>query len=189
MMASLSFFVAVVLLLVWYVTVHRYNAISTYRDRLFAIRRELFLLAAESKNLPFDGDVYRGLEILINVNIRFAHQVSFIKMKLFGIVWRRFGARPRKNDLISNLPRGIHGLPKPERAKVQELCDRMDVETARLLARISPGFFLYTVLPFPIVLIKVRRREQNRHYLDVWEWRSKRVGKGIETHAARMCPA
>jgi hypothetical protein len=53
--------------------------VSRFRNRLFAVRSDLFALAAEG-SLEFDGLAYCGLRFRLNALLRFAHRVSLISL-------------------------------------------------------------------------------------------------------------
>jgi hypothetical protein len=61
----------------WFVGWRGYH-LDLFRQRLFAIRQELFDLAARGE-VEFNGYAYGGLRQQINALIRFAHRLSFLR--------------------------------------------------------------------------------------------------------------
>jgi hypothetical protein len=86
----------------------REHRIDTYRQRLFAIRDELFDYAA-SGAIKFDDPAYTTLRDLSNGLIRFAHRMTFTRVLANWF----FGKVPRTNHMetwmvdVNNRPAGV----------------------------------------------------------------------------------
>jgi hypothetical protein len=65
----------------WFYFVKEYR-VEAFRERLFSIRDELFLFAADG-NVAFDNPAYTDLRDLINGMLRFAHRISFLTLLTF----------------------------------------------------------------------------------------------------------
>jgi hypothetical protein len=62
------------------------------RQRLFAIRRELFIYMADGRIRPTDP-AYVALRSSINSLLLFADRLSFLRLVMDGLLWRRRGAK------------------------------------------------------------------------------------------------
>src|SRR4051812_4242677 len=67
----------------WYVGWRRYR-LDLFRQRLFALRDELFDIAATG-DLRFNDYAYGGLRRLLNNTIRFGHRVNSMQLLVVGI--------------------------------------------------------------------------------------------------------
>jgi hypothetical protein len=91
--------------------------ISRFRDRLFEIRSELFLLCVEG-NLEFNGIVNSGLRFRLNALLRFARGVSFLSLVIAAVTERR---TDESDPYIERWERAADQLPEPTKLKVREL--------------------------------------------------------------------
>ena len=77
--------------------------VDLLRQRLFAIRDELFDFAADG-GISFDDPVYRGLRDEINSFIRFAHKITFSRLVLTELFWAGETVQPHWHELVAALP-------------------------------------------------------------------------------------
>lgn len=95
--------------------------VDTFREELFCIRRDLFLLAA-SGEISFDSHSYVELRYRINGMLRFAHRISlpasFVAAKLAEI-------NPDKTNIYDNWKKSLEDVPVEVRAKLNSIHSRM----------------------------------------------------------------
>lgn len=67
-------------------------AIDSFREKLFSIRNEFFLMALHKESgLNFDSDVYQNFELLLNTTIRYGHRLSLLNGFIFKLInWLSF---------------------------------------------------------------------------------------------------
>ena len=75
--------------------------LNSFRDKLFSLRHELLLLTFDSK-LSCDDNIYRYYENRINLQIRFAHLISFPKMLICSFYFKKRGINPSEIDFFEN---------------------------------------------------------------------------------------
>ncbi|MGA2167021.1 MAG: hypothetical protein ABSG62_02340 [Terracidiphilus sp.] len=133
--------------------------IDFFRQRLFALRSDLFDLAANGV-VPFDHPAYTQLRLLINGMIRFGHRVTFPTLMVAAAQSKDVTSDPlaewKKN--VQELPEGardqllvIHsGVSK---SVIQHLIGGSVVLSTYVLARV----LLAVTRAFPLLLIGKRR--------------------------------
>lgn len=80
--------IALLLLWVLYFWLYREYRLDLFRQRMFALRDELFDLA-DGGTLPFDSKAYGMLRSVINGNIQFGHQLGFLELLFYCAAGRR----------------------------------------------------------------------------------------------------
>lgn len=76
--------------------------IDILRQRLFAIRDELFDFAADD-GIGFDHPAYRGLRDEINSFIRFARKITFSRLVLTILIWNEETVHPAWHNTVGEL--------------------------------------------------------------------------------------
>ena len=79
---------AVLCLYVAWAFVYRSQQVDQTRSQLFALRHDLFMLAANGQ-IAFDADAYRASERLLNALIRYTHRMQLLRIlavQVLGIV-------------------------------------------------------------------------------------------------------
>jgi len=115
--------ISVTLLGLWFLWFYGWQEylVARFRDRLFSLRSELFVLAAKG-SLDFDGPVYCGLRFRLNALLRFAHRVSFLSLIIASL------AEPkpsRGNPYRDKWRAGLSELPSETRVIVAGLEEQM----------------------------------------------------------------
>jgi hypothetical protein len=114
---------------------HDYR-IDALRDRLFALREELFDYAVEGK-VSFDDPAYFRLRQLINSLIRFAHRLTvtrlFVGEALTSRKWREVFGNP-----LLDWQKSVESLPKEQRQRLETLHMRVLETVVRHLVTGSP---------------------------------------------------
>lgn len=95
--------------------------VDAFREELFCIRRDLFLLAASGK-ISFDSNPYTELRYRINGMLRFAHRISlrtsFVAAKLAEI-------NPDKTNVYDEWKKSLEDVPADVRAELNSIHSRM----------------------------------------------------------------
>jgi len=127
--------------------------VDGFRDRLFALRRELFLLVADSKIAPTDL-AYVSFRRHLNGMIRFAERITFMRLAFTGIfVWWRFGAEGMRSMHDSEL-RAFDSIPDVEvRDALKRIHRKMSVAGALHIFASSPIAWLLTLLAAPVLVL------------------------------------
>jgi len=94
--------------------------VESFRDRMLALRDEMFLDAAKGY-LDFDDAAYGMLRSTMNGLIRFGDRISF--MQLFLIV---IFTKPTGDGFTQKLQKHLENLPSEKRDKLNHYRDRMD---------------------------------------------------------------
>jgi hypothetical protein len=115
----LSIFGLVSLWALFYFGLRRYR-LDNVRLQLFALRNELFLLAANGE-LAFDQPAYMVLRNRINALIRFAHIITAGRILLIGILERSM----------------VDAFAKQQKIQWQKDLDRLDMEARRKILGIE----------------------------------------------------
>ncbi|MBN2547507.1 MAG: hypothetical protein JXB50_17010 [Spirochaetes bacterium] len=69
--------------ILWFILWQKYS-LDKLREDLFAVRDELFLIAAEKKDkFGFDHQIYKEFEDFINRTIKYSHNISNLNIFLF----------------------------------------------------------------------------------------------------------
>jgi hypothetical protein len=76
--------------------------VDILRQRLFAIRDDLFDFAAD-EGIGFDHPAYRGLRDEINSFIRFAHKITFSRLVLTELFWKMEPVHPSWHETVGEL--------------------------------------------------------------------------------------
>lgn len=126
-------------------------SIDIYRDSLFRVRDELFLMAADGK-ISFDHPAYGQLRLTINGSLRFAHTLSVLDL-VFLVAQFAFDRRHNTDDLAkfsSRFAENIRDLPPDVRKDLTDLRNRTHLLVIKQLVRRNPlsvvPLFLLTAL-------------------------------------------
>jgi hypothetical protein len=86
--------------------------VTALREKLFALRDDLFDLAADGV-ISFNDPAYTQLRLLINGMIRFAHRVSFLTMIVASI-----GSRNAPSNTYEAWLKSVQRLPQESRSRL-----------------------------------------------------------------------
>jgi len=134
------------LVVLWF-TLGRWRGYKTdkFRQDLFNLRAELFDYARQG-GVRFDNRSYVRLRLLLNSMIRFAHEVSFIRLAV-AVVWERFSPVLRCVPGFVEQMEKDSELPEEARRKLTEIHERMFKLTCVQIVTTSvaalPFLFLY----------------------------------------------
>jgi hypothetical protein len=102
---------------------YRSSRTDKFRQDLFALRAELFDYAREGA-VGFDNRSYVRLRNLLNSMIRFAHEVSFVRLAV-AIVWENFSPVLREiPGFVAQMEKDC-GLSDEARKKLTDIHERM----------------------------------------------------------------
>lgn len=160
---ALASAVSIAGLLVLVYGLYRSYRIDKFRDQLFAIRDELFILGVEEK-LAFSHPAYGLLRTTLNGFIRFGDRLSVLTLLCMG-----FGLNQADRDVLTKdgfqeqWTRANVGLPDGVRAELQDMMRRMHEAVTEQLIFSSP-LLVATIVPVALYLAaqhfgKVVRRQ------------------------------
>jgi hypothetical protein len=95
--------------------------VDAFREELFSIRRDLFLMAAAGE-VSFASKSYIELRYLINGMLRFAHRIS---LPTSLVAARLAEINPDKTNIYDKWKRSLEGLPEGVRDKLDSIHSRM----------------------------------------------------------------
>ena len=126
--------------------------LDSFRDNLFALRGELFDLAASGQGLDFDSNAYRSLEALINSNLRFAERMKpSILFATFSLRKRESGNRLEMDRLAmeERFTNNLKEIQNPEAIRAYKgIRKRMEESIAKRFL-----FASWLVIPLVLALI------------------------------------
>lgn len=125
------------------------------RQVMFRYRDQLFDLAMKGA-LSFDSPTYKALRRRIEMNIRFAHELTLPRL-LFMIVHRKFteGEIP---DRANSAELGNISDPNT-RAKVAKILSRSQMALIRMIVLKSPlAFVMLPFVVYPVIIYKINVR-------------------------------
>jgi hypothetical protein len=95
--------------------------VDAFREELFSIRKDLFLMAA-SGEISFESKSYTELRYLINGMLQFAHRIS---LPTSLVAARLAEINPDKTNIYDQWKRSLDGAPAEVRAKLDSIHSRM----------------------------------------------------------------
>ncbi len=126
----------------WYlITCWRDYKTAKLRQDLFDLRSELFEYACTGA-ISFDDPLYRKLCQLLNSVIRFAHQISFVRLGVT-IVWEK--ARP----LMPGIPNYMDELRSVPSVRKEVFC-KLESIHQRMIKTIALQILVTSVMAFPM---------------------------------------
>ena len=121
--------------------------VEVFRQRLFGIRRELFLYMVDGYVAPTE-EAYELLLGSANALIRYAQIVTMARA-LFSLPWRA-----QSKEFTSRLEAAIGRISDPEaRKKLASFRDRLTLEAAFHLLRTSPLVWLFALASFVPIFV------------------------------------
>jgi hypothetical protein len=163
-----SLHLGIALLALWvllFVCVREYR-VDALRQRLFAIRDELFDYAAEG-NIDFDNNAYAFSRELLNGMIRFAHRISFSRLVLTEIMEH---VAPMPASVAAPLRlfnREMNRLPEHQHAKLCDIHQRMMQVVVRHLITGSPILMFFFIVHRLAAFIHTAAKHAQPHPFDV----------------------
>jgi hypothetical protein len=138
---------------VWFFWLYRDYRIDAYRQRLFALRNQLWDYAAAG-NISFDHPAYLIVRSRMNGLIRFAHLLSFIWV-LTGLAMRRVRPFPElEAEATLHLDQALETLEPATADKLRAFHQDALFRAAEHVILLSPIFWL---LVAPVVLVGLVR--------------------------------
>ena len=110
--------------------------IDALKDRLFALRDNLFDYAAEGE-VQFDDPAYFKLRGLINSLIRFAHRLTFTRF-LMGFLFTAWKGSEAYGNVLQEWQTAVEALPAEKQKKLNEIHSAALVMVVRHLVTGSP---------------------------------------------------
>jgi hypothetical protein len=137
--------------------------VDTFRQRLFAVRDDLFDYAA-SGAIGFNDPAYSTLRELSNSLIRFAHRATFARV--WAAVW--FGNLPRTNPMETWMAR-VNTLEPEVRDRLLKAHDDIRKASIRYVVALSPLAWIYMLVGLVISLLKIRVKIEHKEISAVIE--------------------
>lgn len=126
----------------------RRTLLEVFRQRLFGLRRELFLIMADGEIAP-DHPLYVALRSTMNGMLRFAEHLSFTRVLIVSVLGRATGAAyAERMDLLF---RSVESMGT--RKRLMRLRRRLGIEIIKFITLTSPVLWLLSVVLVPIVLL------------------------------------
>lgn len=125
---------------------YRDYRLDYFRQRLFALRDQLFDLASEGK-VGFDSDAYRLTRSMLNGTIRFGHKLGFIDILCVAIAARNADVMSRPNSFSGRLEAAYSDLDEDTRRELESIRRQMHVLMA------EQTIFTSSVLVFSLVAV------------------------------------
>ncbi len=121
----------------------------TYRDDklredIFGLRAELFDYAATGA-ISFDDPLYRKLRSLLNSVLRFAHEISFVRLAVT-IIWEKF------NPLMPGIPNYMDDLRAADNMDSQ-VFHKLESIHQRMTKIIMAQILVTSALAFPMLVL------------------------------------
>jgi hypothetical protein len=138
--------ISLALIWVFFFWVYRDYCVEDFRQKVFALRDELFDTAASEK-IPFNHKGYGRLRLTMNGAIRFAEDISFGQVILMSYFNRN---SPLLETYKNEFDREIKSLPVQEKKIVIDFQERLDDLLIEYLLTISPMMFFILM---PLILI------------------------------------
>lgn len=125
--------------------------IDNIREKLFELRNELFLIAAD-ENVAFDSQAYCILRNRLNALIRYAHTITLSRLILFGIA---ASVHPNKQyrKQQQEWAEAVERLEPASKQKVMDIHYRMHTEILSQVFSGSPILWIMFALYFPVQVI------------------------------------
>jgi hypothetical protein len=131
---------------------YRNLTVDWFRQRMFALRDELFDLAAAGE-IEFTHPAYTSLRTTMNGFIRFAHRMSLLNVILSAGVWHKADEKTvERNSFQVRWSKDAEPLPAPLRGKLTEKMLRMHGLVAAFLLLGTPLAGVMTALTIPAVV-------------------------------------
>jgi len=147
--------VAIWLLFAWFLLFHcwKNHRVDSFRQRLFAIRDELFDYAAAG-HISFDHPAYGTLRTLLNRSIRFAHKLRFSEALLI-VLAERVWPNPHASHELLRILQPILSLPDGDvKGRLLAWQSQILLEVVRFLFTGSPLFFFFAVIFGAVSLLR-----------------------------------
>lgn len=145
----------ILLLLIFYIMKeHKKVSMNNFRDNLFNLRHELFLIPL-NYDLSYDDKLYRHYERLINNQIRFAHKLSYTNIYLFD----RF-LKKKKIELKNKTDDNLNEYPDEIKNELAKIKNELTKITIYYLIKTSPMFWIIMALEL-LKTIKITNEDLN----------------------------
>lgn len=119
---------------------HKKISMKNYKDKLFDLRHELFMIPLNHK-IEYDDKIYRHYERIVNNQIRFAHKLSFSTIYL---LYRKL--KKRKVELEDKEDIILEGYPAEMKNEFLKIRNEMTKITISYLSKTSPVFWFVVFL-------------------------------------------
>jgi hypothetical protein len=140
--------VSLVALVVLYAYFFRKYHVDAFRQRVFAVRDEMFDYAASGK-ISFQDPAYRMLRQLMNGYIRFGHRISIFHIFTVMTLTRMFNEGHRPGAFRHQLNEALSKLPKETRRDLARFHDEAEMNLVYFLML---GSGLKKIVAIPMIL-------------------------------------
>jgi hypothetical protein len=140
---------------------YRQFVLESFRQKLFALRDEMFDYAAEG-NMDFSHPAYVVLRQTMNGMIRFGHRMNF-PFALSLMVVRQNAEPDAGTTFKCRLDTAKRSLPPAQQKAVDNFRVRMDFLMIEYLVQSSPIILLTIILPAAFLIEGKRRADQLVH--------------------------
>ena len=142
----------VVGLLWWLWQLYREYNVDRTRQRLFAVRDELFLRAAKG-DIPLDSDAHVIVRRLANGTIRFCHRLSFTHIIM--LLQADKAGKLRHHNTAKSIAAAVKDLPSEQRKIVLRAIN--DINSILLVHIAKGNLFMFVATEALYLLGRVRR--------------------------------
>jgi len=164
---------------------YRTYRIDHTRQRLFKIRDDLFKKAEEGI-VPFDSKAYGIARTTLNGMIRFAHDLSFLRILIILFTYKKIDQGEHARRYHEEMCEAISTLPKPARKAILEA--QLDMHLV-LLAHIVRSSIILMVLLEPLRILlsvllhwkvrRVLRSKRSRATLNIVDAEAREIGDDL----------
>jgi hypothetical protein len=123
--------------------------IESFRQKVFALRDELFDFAACGK-IPFEHKAYGRLRVTMNGAIRFAHELSLAQFLI--LLVRHHGQIDNKRGYVARLHEDMKDLTEDKKEMLLSFQNRMSIIFLKHIFASSPLFVITLILPLLSIL-------------------------------------
>jgi hypothetical protein len=143
--------VSIALVWVFFFWVWRDYCVEDFRQKVFALRDELFDKAASGK-IPYNHKGYGRLRLTMNGAIRFAEDISFGQVILMSYFNRN---SPLLETYKNEFDKEIEGLPAKEKKVIISFQERLDDLLIEYFLTISP-MMVFILIPMILIYLLLK---------------------------------
>lgn len=175
-MAAAAVSTGIMLVFLWVLIFwcYRVYRIDLYRERMFALREELFVLALDGK-IQFSDPAYELLRSTLNGFIRFGHQVSLIDYFVVARSFTRQLAQNPEESFSHRFDSAVADISEDVQPKLRKIARKMNLFTFEQMVIMSPLVVL-SVVPFLVLLIAGFAGFELSRWMLSWRW----IGRSME---------
>jgi hypothetical protein len=125
------------------------HSVATFRQRVFSLRDEMFDMAMAGK-IPFNHKGYGRLRVTMNGSIRYAEEISLVRVLLFALLNRKNQNAPE--GFSAAFLKEINDLPFDQKMALCQLHNRFSALITKHAIYNSPITIFILILPITLYL-------------------------------------